>query len=340
VTGEAPVTLAVVARVSGVSPATASRALNGRSGVDPEVAARVTAVARSLGYRPNAAARLLASGRSGVIGLVMSSNQLVCGEYGPHIVRALTEACTVRGLGVMLWLLKPEPDGIVRDVRAGRLVDGFVVTGVGFGTPWVEELIDGPQPCVLIGRHRNRPGAAVVEPDNYGGAFAAVDHLVSTGRHRIATITGPVSSSDSRDRFRGYCNALEAHGLPIDPVLIERGDFRSPSAESLTSHLLAHRPDAIFAANDLMAIGVHRAVVAAGLRVPDDIAIAGFDDLPDANRSISTPLLTSVRQDLEAMATSALEVLDAMLSGGGPQHRVVPTHLVVRKSTGTPVAVP
>jgi LacI family transcriptional regulator len=332
------VTLEDVARTSGVSRATASRALNGRARVAPDVRARVTMIARSLGYRPNLAARSLVSGRADIIGLVLPTGHIVDQPYEARVLEAVAEAATDAGQGVMLWLAAREPSAAVRDQFRAGVVDGLVISGVVLGAGWVEDLFDGPHPCVLLGRHPHRTDVTTVEIDNGGGVRRAIELLAAGGHRRVAMIGGPAGRVDAIDREAAFRESLHARGLPIDEQLFAPGDFNVESGHLATRRLLAHRPDAIFAANDLMAVGALQAIREAGLAVPGDVAVVGFDDLPQAQTA--DPPLTTVRHDIDAVCLTAVETLlrliDAQTAADSPPVRetaVVPTPLVIRSST-------
>lgn len=332
------VTLDEVARTSGVSRATASRALNGHANVSADVRARVEMVAERLGYRPNTAARSLASGRAGVLGLVLPTGHLTMAPYEAHLLEAVADAASAAGNGLMLWLAESVPGWRVREGFRTGLVDGVVVSGVALGSRWVEELFDGPHPCVLVGRHPTRDDIPRVELTNEASATAAVDHLVAGGAERVAIVLGPPRRVDGDDRFVGYERALYRHGIELDSRLVERGDFSIESGHEAMRRLLAHRPDAVFACNDLMAAGVLRAIGEAGLRVPDDIAVIGFDDLPIATRT--DPPLSTVRQDLAAIGAAAVGVLLQLVgtdADGAPKVTTIEGPLVLRGTT-RPVA--
>lgn len=332
--GRRIVTLDEVARTSGVSRATASRALNGRERVSPEVRNRVRIVANALGYRPNPAARSLASGRSGALGLVLPTVHLGQDPYEAHLVQAVAETATRYGQAVMLWLAQVEPSPEMRNEFRTGLVDGLVISGVGFGSGWIEDLIDGPHPSVLVGRHPTRTDVASVQIDNVGGTRAAVAHLVAGGSRRIAIVLGPPERTDTQDRFAGYHRALAEHGLAADADLVGHGDFTVPSGYEAMRRLLPHRPDGVFATNDLMAVGVLRALQEAGLGVPDDVAVAGFDDLPVA--ATTEPPLTTVKHDINLVGEAAVDVLLRLLDGADvdpPDRIVLPAPLLIRQST-------
>jgi LacI family transcriptional regulator len=333
-----PVTLEDVARMSGVSRATASRALNGHARVNADVRARVELVADSLGYRPNTAARSLASGRAGVLGLVLPAGHLITAPYEAHLLEAIADAATASGQGLMLWMAATEPSRELREGFRAGLVDGVLVYGVALGTPWVEDLFDGLHPCVLVGRHPARNDIARIEMANEASASAAVDHLVAGGGRRVAIILGPSERVDGRDRYVGYERALYRRGIEVDTRLVERGEFTIDSGYEAMRRLLAHQPDSVFACNDMMAAGALEAIHEAGLGVPDDIAVMGFDDLPIATRT--TPALSTVRQDLASIGAAAVDVLIRLVHRDDPPPPTVTmVHgpLVIRGTT-RPVA--
>ena len=334
-----PVTLDDVARMSGVSRATASRALNGHARVSADVRSRVQMIADQLGYRPNSAARSLASGRAGVLGLVLPGGHLISAPYEAHLLEAVADAATASGQGLMLWMAATEPSQSLRDGFRTGFVDGVIVSSVALGSPWVEDLFDGPHPCVLVGRHATRADIPHIEVTNEASAAAAVDHLIAGGGRRIAIILGPADRIDGRDRQVGYERALYRNGIEVDTRLVEHGDFTIESGYEAMRRLLAHHPDAVFACNDMMAAGALQAISEARLRVPDQIAVIGFDDLPIASRT--NPPLSTVSQDVAAIGAAAVDLLIKLVSGeisnGDAGSTTVPGPLVLRGST-KPVA--
>jgi LacI family transcriptional regulator len=187
---------------------------------------------------------------------------------------------------------------------------------------------------VLVGRHPTRTDVASIQIDNAAGARAAVGHLLDGGSRRVAIILGPGERTDTQDREAGYRAALAERGIDVDPDLIARGDFNVETGYEAMTGLLPHRPDAVFATNDPMAVGAMRAILEADLRVPDDIAVAGFDDLPVA--VTTDPPLTTVRQDIARVGQSAVDTLVGLLEHGRDSvvgATVIPAPLVVRQST-------
>ncbi|MEL6892254.1 MAG: LacI family DNA-binding transcriptional regulator, partial [Actinomycetota bacterium] len=308
-----PVTLDDVARVSGVSRAAASRALNGRDGVRDDVRTRVRHVADSLGYRPNRAARTLASGRASVVGLIMPSEELRVDPYGASLLQAVANAADRHDEGLMLHLAASEPRRAVSAMLRDGLIDGVVVSAIALGSGWVDELLDARMPTVLLGGHVERADVHTVEVENVESTAALVAHLVDCGCRRIANIRGRTSRVDARQRFEGFRLGLERAGLELDPDLVVDGDYVRADARDVTTGLLSLRPDAIVAANDESAIGALAAIRAAGLRVPDDVAVVGFDGTA-AIEGLDLEL-TTVQQPFEEMSDLAVRSIVQLVSG-------------------------
>jgi len=327
-----PVTLDDVARLSGVSRATASRALNGRSGVSPDVRERVQRVGESLGYRPNRAARNLASGRASVIGFVMPSDELRLDPYGASLVQAVARSADAHDEGLMLLLAQDEPNRAVRRTLLDGLVDGVIVSAIAIGSNWVEELLDAQVPSVLVGAHPTRRDRPTIEVENLESSARLVDHLLDQGYERIATITGPLERIDAQQRLEGFRLAFGRRGLDVDESLIVNGTFSRVSGQERMRELLALRPDAVVAANDEMALGAMRTIETAGLRVPDDVALVGFD-ATSAAWGID-PTLTTVAQPFEEMAELAVTALIRIIAGDVPPvHQLVIPELVLGRSS-------
>jgi LacI family transcriptional regulator len=216
--------------------------------------------------------------------------------------------------------------------------DGIILAAVRSSSPLVSRLLDSKVPVVLHGRHDDSR-ASFVDVDNIAGAVTAVTYLVRLGRSRIATIAGPEDSLAAQDRRLGYTQALRSRGFPLDETLVANGDFTEVSGYENMQRLLPLRPDSVFVASDTMALGALRAIREAGLTVPDDIAIVGFDDLPHA--VTADPPLTTVRQPIRQAGVVVVEtLLDMLESGSEPPRRIVlPTELIVRASCGGASAV-
>ncbi len=309
----AQVTLEDVAHLSGVSLATASRALNGRPGVRDDVRRRVSEASDRLGFRPNRAARHLASGRSQVIGLVMPSAELRVDPYGASMTHAVGRAATRRDHGLMLHLAADEPGDTVHHILRDGLIDGLLISTVAFGHPWVEELVDARLPTVLIGTHPTRHDVSSIDVENLESSAAAVVHLFEQGCRRVATITGRLERADARLRVQGYRLAHHRAGREVDESLILHGDFGRESGSVAARRIIELGADGVFAANDEMAQGAMWTFSRAGLRVPDDVAIVGFDGT--AVDEFMNPTLSTMCQPFDEIASTAVDRLLAGIAG-------------------------
>lgn len=331
-----PLTLEDIARLANVSRSTVSRVLNNDPNVRPETRARVEAVIREVNFQPNLAARSLVARRTDIVGLVIpaGTEDIFSDPYFGILIQGVSQACNARDYSVMLWLAEPAYERMaIRKILHGGLLDGVIVSSMLIDDPIVEALYQSDMPFVLVGRHPLWP-VHYVDVDNVGGARAVTEHLIRSGRRRIATITGPRNMIAGIDRFQGYCEALEAHGLPVLPELVVEGNFSERSGYEGMQRLLEARPDAVFAASDMMALGALQSLRRAGLRVPDDVALVGFDDIPAAERA--DPPLTTVRQPIHEMGYQAVMTLLDVIQhpGGAPRQVMLPTELVIRESCG------
>jgi len=330
-----PATIKDVARAAGVSVATVSRALNGAENVLPHTRQRIIDVARELRYSPSGAARSLITRRTDTIGALLPD---LHGEFFSELIRGIDQAARARGLHLLLSSSHDDADEAAAALRAmnGR-VDGLVVMSPHADDDFLSQNLPPALPAVLLNSGVRQPTQRVFAVDNFGGAREMTEHLVRTGHRRIAFLGGPASNFEARERERGYRAGL-ATGM--QPWLLE-GDFFEAGGERAGAHLLslpaAERPDAVFAANDIMAIGLLGTLQAAGVRVPEDIALAGFDDIP-ISRYVS-PALTTMRVPIAALGGQALDALAAALDGSAPAGpagaTVMPVQLVVRRSCGS-----
>lgn len=311
------VTLDDVARLSGVSRAAASRAINGRPGVRDDVRERVNRIADHLGFRPNRSARNLASGRSSVIGLVIPSPDLRVDPYGASMTHAVARAATDADQGLMLVLDTGEPGRTVRHILRDGLIDGVLVSAVAAGEEWVEELLTADLATVLIGNHPTRSDVDVVDVENLESSARLVEHLFDQGCERIATVTGPLDRVDASNRLAGYRLAHERRGVAVDERLVVVGDFSRANRAEVAELLASARPDGVFAANDEMAVAVIRAANALGLRVPTDLAVAGFDGTASEDDIEIT--VTSMHQPFTEIARAGVGELLARLDGAPPK---------------------
>ena len=331
-------TLEDIAKQAGVSRSTVSRVVNDHPNVSDSVRRRVQEVIQNTGYHPNAAARTLASQRSWVIGLVLphSVSWLFTDPYYPHLTQGIAQACNQNSYTLALFLVgdKEDEKKIFPRVSRNGLLDGVLVQAGHHGDTLLDRLVHADIPLVVAGRPFQTSGVSYIDIDNVDAAYKAVKHLIDIGYKRIATITGPAESAVGIDRKKGYELAMHDADIPMDPSLIIQGDFTETGGYSVMQTLLSEKPDAVFAASDIMAIGAMRAAMDAGLHIPQDIAFVGFDDIPLTTQS-NIPL-TTVHQPVIQFGIKAVELLIDMIENGiKPARRVImETELVIRQSCG------
>ncbi len=311
------VTLDDVARTSGVSRATASRALNGRDGVRADVRQRVELVADALGYRPNRAAKNLAGGRASVIGLVVGNDELRTDPYAGALIQAVARSADQHDEGLMLILDSGEPSLAVQRLVGDGLVDGVIISAVAVGDRWVEELLDAQLPTVLVGAHPRRSDVNVIDVENRKSSARLVGQLLDNGCRRVGTITGPLERVDATRRLEGYRDAHQERGLKVDEDLIVNGDFSQAVGYELSDRLLDQPVDGIFCANDEMALGLLRRATERGLTSPEDISVVGFDGTSDVESS--GHLLTTAEQPFIELGSAAVKALISYIEGTAPQ---------------------
>jgi len=334
-------TLDQVATRAGVGRGTVSRVVNGSTEVSPATRAAVEAAIGELGYVPNRAARSLVTRRTDSVALIVceSPDRLLTEPFFAGLVRGASGA--LADTGIQLWLDVTQ-SGPHRERLAGYVgahqVDGVLLVSQHGDDPLAVRLAEAGVPTVTVSRpvrpDGSRPAATFVDVDNVSGARDAVAYLASTGRRRIATIAGPQDMSVGVDRLDGYRAALRAAGLPRRADLVAVGDFGEDSgAAAMATILHAHRDvDAVFAASDLMAAGALRVLRERGRRVPEDVAVVGFDDSPLATRT--DPALTTVHQPVVALGREMALLLLRRIRGEVPAGTSVllDTHLVRRDS--------
>ncbi len=330
-------TLEELAKIAGVSRSTVSRVVNEEPNVRPEVRERVWQVIEEVGYHPNAAARSLASRRSQTLGVVIPEaiSTVFADPFFGSVLQGIAEAANAHKYHLMLSIVtRPLEEDFYRRALRSQVLDGVVVLSAPVDDPLIARIQHDRLPFVVVGRYLHQTTVNYVDSDNVQGARMAVEHLIRYGRRRIATVSGPLNMSAGQDRLEGYRAALREAGTGIDDRLIAEGDFSQTSGYIAAQKVLRQRPDAIFVASDLMATGALRAIREAGLRVPEDIAIVGFDDAQIA--AFAEPPLTTVRQPVYQLGTSAIEMLLHLIESDshGPLRTILPTELVVRSSCG------
>lgn len=326
-------TIEEVAATAGVSRSTVSRVVNGSTAVSPEALKAVQTAISQLSYVPNRAARSLASRQTHAIALIVpeDTTRFFGDPFFASIVAGITGALGGSDYLLNLLIASDDPgDKMTSFVRNGG-VDGALIVSHHTSDAFVERIADAV-PVVWGGRPLHRRSTEyVVDVDNTAAARMATQHLIDSGRTRIATITGPVTMLASVDRMQGFRSALADAGL--SPFAEEAGDYSEASGADAARRLLVDgRPDAIFVASDLMARGALTALRSEGLRVPEDVAVVGFDD---SQVALSTdPQLTTVRQPMYAMGEAMAGVLLSRLVGNEPPEiTILSTELVVRGST-------
>lgn len=331
-------TLDEIGKLAGVSRATVSRVVNNFPNINQEVRERVQRVIEETGYQPNLAARSLASKTSNIIGLFVPSvvQFIFADPYLSALIPGISQACNANEYTLALFLFHSEEEEQkqFKRILGFGMIDGLIITDDRRDREFMPQLLDRDIPFVLMGR----PAAHAekinfVDSDNRAGAYLGVKHLIRLGYQRIGMISTTMNTA-AEDRTEGYRQALVEQGLPFNPDLIIEGDFTEASGYRAMQRLLSQNPDSVFVASDTMAIGALHALHDAKLRIPEDIAVVSFDDLPTA--AVANPPLTTVRQPIRRTGSLAVEtLLDVIETGKDPvRHIFLPTELVIRSSCG------
>lgn len=334
-------TIIDVAKVAGVSRSTVSRVLNDQPGVSPDTRDRVLDAISDLNYRPNFAARALKRRKADTVGIIVPSSfrrphpHEPRGYYFTEIIRGAHNQCTEQGYVLTLLDDESTPDFYKRLLQERR-VDGIILIDVELESNLVQDFYDADFSFVVIGTAPDER-VACVDVDNYGSAQRVVQYLADLGHNRIAFINGPPTRLASRDRRAGFETMMQRLGLPLPNAYNQQGDFSEDAGREAMQRLLSvsPQPSAVFAANDRMALGAIRATQAAGLLIPEQISIIGFDDIPVA--SFFQPPLTTMRQPLYKLGSEAARLLLEMLADAEEDMTtrvVLPTTLVERATTG------
>lgn len=335
-----PITIRDVAREAGVSVATVSRVFNHSGPVKDETRRRITEVALRLRYAPNTMARSLSTRRTATVGVVLPD---LYGEFFSEVMRGVDQAARQEGYHVLVSSSHSDRSEIVAALRAMRgRVDGLVLLAADLDTATLVANLPDRLPLVLLNSDLPDGTFDSLNIDNFGGARAVTEHLLRLGHRRIGLIQGGERNHDARERLRGFRAALREAGVEYEEEWIAPGDFTESAGYGAAERILAARvrPTAVFAANDSMAVGALSALRDAGLRVPDDMAVVGFDDVPIAQ--YVSPPLTTVRVAIADLgARAVLRLFDAMRDDGSERGReILPTELVVRRSCGAPSYFP
>jgi LacI family transcriptional regulator len=326
-------TIRDVAAQAGVSVATVSKVLNGRYGVSAATHARVQRVVEELGYQSSIVASSLRSHKTGVLGVLVADLE----PFSSELLKGM--AAAVRGTGYELVVYSAggrSGDRVGWERRYLSRLGGTLIDAAVLVTPTAVDAENG-LPVVAVDPHSGATSVPTVSADDERGARLAVDHLLDLGHRRIGFISGWPGLESTRLRHEGYRASLAAAGVTADPVLVREGDATRERAHALARQLLEldDPPTAVFAGNDMAALGVLDAARDLGVAVPGRLSVVGFDNVPEA--VMATPALTTVEQPMQAMGEQAVRMLLELLAGGTPQPRaVLDTRLVVRHSTASP----
>lgn len=328
-----PPTIIDVARESGVSYSTVSRALNGYEFIKPETRAKVLAAAKKLGYVPNQQARSLAGGRSGLVGILVP---MMDNGYINEVIRGIDEELARSDYNLILYTTRRQHgrESTYAATIMNGAADGLLLVVPLISNEYLHILRAQKFPHVLLDQADDTGESSYVDATNWQGAYDATQYLIRLGHRRIGFITGLMEVSSAVERVKAYRAALADHNLPVDPDLIVQGEYLESGGYLAAQKLLAlkDRPTAIFASNDLSAFGAMEAIQQSGLRIPEDISIVGFDNIPQS--SLVYPKLTTVYQPLQRMGQVAVEILLEHIADPDqpPRHVTLETTLIIRDS--------
>jgi DNA-binding LacI/PurR family transcriptional regulator len=326
-----------IARRANVSTATVSRTLNQSGAVKPETARKVWRAAAQLNYYPNSHARALVSGRSRMLGLIVSD---ITNPFFPELIRSFEAFATQHQYDLILTSTDYQTSRMTGCLRRmlERKVDGVAIMTSEMDAGLIKELSRRGVPLVFMDVGQVGPRMSHVLIDYAHGVRQTVDHVTELGHTRIAFISGPLELQSARTRRQAFLEGMRSHGLNPDQRLVREGTHTAEGGQHAMEGLLrlAKRPTAVVCSNDWTAIGALHAIDAAGLRVPDDLSLVGFDDIPLV--SYTTPPLTSVRMSAGDVGATAFEALFRLIGGERLEGDVyqVPTKLIVRASTARP----
>lgn len=326
-------TIRDVAREAGVSVATVSRTLSGAAAVRVETRERVLAASERLGYRPNAVARSLRVEATRTLGLVIPN---VMNPFFTAVARVVEDAARERGYSLVFGNTDedPEEEAHYLDVLLEKRVDGIVVSPARASSRQLREVVRAGMPVVFLDRYVEGVEAPVVRADGRRAVDRLVEHLVGLGHERLAVISGPLGTVPGRERLEAFLEGARRRGVEVPGELVRMGDFRRESGARAMRELLDLKepPTAVFAANNLMALGALQALSAAGVGVPEDLSFASFDDV--SWFPLMTPPVTAIAQPIPELGSTAARVLLELLEGGSPESVVLEAELVVRRSCG------
>jgi LacI family transcriptional regulator len=322
-----------VARAAGVSVATVSKVVNSRYGVSRATFDKVTGVIDELGYATSLGAQSLRSHTTNVIGVLVAEFE----PFSSELLKGVSDAIGPTGYDLLAFSGGHRGGEVGWERRSLSRLGGTLLDGAIIVTPTVVGAQNGI-PVVAVDPHTGPSGVPTVDADNFAGGVLATEHLLALGHRRIALLGGRSDLESARQRERGFRHAMAEAGVEVDEALVQAGDYRAETAVGPAHDLLSlpHPPTAVFAANDLSAIRTMEVARELGLRVPEDLSVVGFDNVPES--AMSLPPLTTVDQSLKTIGATALEMLVGLLEGRAPDptHVCLPVSLVPRASTAAP----
>lgn len=326
-------TIKEVAKEAGVSVATVSRALNRTDRVSPEVRERVVAAAESLSYRPNAVARSLRSQNTRTLGLVIPN---IKNPFFTQMARTVEDAARERGYSLVFGNTdeSPEREADYLNVLLEKRVDGIIVSPAWAATPQLEEMLEDGMPVVFLDRFVRGIEAPVVRADGRRAVDDLVEHLVGLGHEKLAIISGPAETVPGRERLDAFLGGAEKRNVPVDEEYVKVGNFRRESGLRAMRELLEldEPPTAVFAANNLMALGALQTLKRTGIRIPEEISFASFDDV--SWFELVEPPITAIAQPVAELGAAAAGMLPKLVEGGKVESVILEAELVVRGSCG------
>jgi LacI family transcriptional regulator len=325
-----------VAKRANVSIATVSRTVNRVPTVNPKLAKRVWEAIQELGYFPNTQARALGSGRSGILGLIVSE---ITNPFFPELIQGFEDVAVENRYEILVSSTNYDPKRMELCIRRmlERKVEGVAVMTFGIEQPLFEQLAQRNVPLVLIDVGPDRPGVSVLKVDYYHGIRQGVQHLAALGHRKIGFVTGPPGLHSADSRVHAFTKSIAECGIPLESEWIVPGNHTMEGGIEAMEKILAlpHRPTALMCSNDMTALGVVHKAYRAGLRIPYDLSVIGFDDIHMAR--VMIPPLTSIQMSRVELARAAVSALRARVEGTGHQREYkIDTQLVVRESTSFP----
>jgi DNA-binding LacI/PurR family transcriptional regulator len=335
--GHEKMDIRTVAKLANVSIATVSRTINRVSTVNPKMAKRVWEAIEKLDYFPNTQARALVSGRSRLLGLIVSE---ITNPFFPELIQGFEDIAVEHGYEILISSTNYDPQRMSLCIRRmlERRAEGVAVMTFGVEKPLLEQLAERKVPLVFVDVGPERPGISLLRVDYHHGIRQGVQHLAALGHRDIAFISGPKRLHSAQSRTSAFSKSLAECAIVANPAWILEGDHTMEGGIDAMDRLLKskHLPTAVMCSNDMTAIGVLHKLYHAGLRVPDDLSVIGFDDIHIAQ--VTIPPLTTIQMSCFELARAAVTALRAQVEEGGDPKRnyKINTHLVVRESTGFP----